>query len=349
MADIVTTLFSPRIRVKELARLCRRLGTSLAAGVDSRTIWKREASSSGRAVVLRRFRVIRDAVDEGRATADGVEACGDFFPELFRQLTRVGDETGSSAEVFRQLADHYEAQLTRRRVFLAAITWPMIQLVASLAIVGMVIWVMGVISEGKIDILGFGLVGTKGLARYVAFLCGVGIVAVLLIRAFERGMMWVRPVERLVLKLPVIGPSLEILALSRLAWVMHLTMNTGMDVRRAMRLTLSSTNQARYLDQIPVVDRWIEQGSSIYEAFVEAGGYPPDFLDALQVGEESGKLVESMGRLSGQYQDRARTALAALMTVAGFLVWVFIAIIIIFFIFRIAFFYLGVLNSAGNI
>ena len=48
-----------------------------------------------------------------------------------------------------------------------------------------------------------------------------------------------------------------------------------------------------------------------------AGGYPADFLDTLAVGEQSGKIVESMGRLAKQYQDRARSAMAALAVVAG--------------------------------
>jgi len=348
MADIVTLVFSPRIRLRELAQLCRRLGTSLSAGIDLRTVWQREAAGSYRGALRRRFATIRDAVAEGRSMADGVDDCGDFFPELFRQLVRVGDETGSGAEVLAQLAEHYDAQLKRRRIFLVAITWPVIQLVAALFVVGFVIWVMGIIGEGKTDILGFGLIGNRGLSIYVAFLSGIGIVFVLLVRAFQRGIIWIRPVQRLAMRVPTIGPALETLALSRLTWVMHLTMNTGMDVRRALRLTLSSTNQARYLDQIPAIDRWIEQGGSIYEAFVQAGGYPAEFLDAVHVGEESGKLSESMGLLSRQYEDRARLALAALMTVAGFLIWVFIALLIIFFIFSIFSSYLNILTSVGN-
>ena len=112
---------------------------------------------------------------------------------------------------------HYEAQLKRRRIFLAAITWPAIQLAAALFIVGSVIWILGMIGDRKTDILGFGLVGNRGLALYVAFVCGAGVAVLLLIRALERGMMWIRPVERAVLKLPAVGPALETLALSRLA------------------------------------------------------------------------------------------------------------------------------------
>ena len=345
MVDTFPLLFSPRIRTRELAQLCRRLSTSLSAGIDLRATWKREAAGSGRSVVLYRFRVIRDTVAASGSMADGIEQCGDFFPELFRQLAKVGDETGSGAEVYGRLAEHYDAQIKRRRVFMAAITWPMVQLVASLLVVGFVIWVMGMIGDKKTDIFGFGLIGNKGLALYVAFLSGVGIALVLLLRAFHRGMMWVRPVQRLVWKLPVIGPALETLALSQLAWVLHLTMNTGMDVRQAIRLSLKSTNHDRYIDQIPVIERWIAQGGSIYEAFIEAGDYPPEFLDALHVGEESGRLVESMENLSKQYQDRARMALAALMTVAGFLVWAFVALLIILMIFRIFMFYIGAINN----
>ncbi len=332
MADTVSLLFSPRIRTKELAQLCRRLATSLAAGIDLRAVWKREAAGAGRGCLLHRFQVIRRAVADGQSTADGIDACGDFFPELFRQLARVGDQTGSSAEVFAQLADHYNAQLKRRRLFLAAIVWPIFELTIALLVVALLIWIAPFL---KADILGFGLTGSRGLGVYVAILSGVGIMLLVLARAFQRGLLRIRRVEYTILKIPVLGPPLKTLALSRLAWVMHLTMSTGMDVRQAMRLTLSSTNCAPYLDQIPKIDHWIVQGGSIYEAFSQAGGYPPEFLDTLHVGEESGRLVEAMGHLSEQYQDRARVALIALMTLAGFAVLILIGVLIIMLIFRI--------------
>ncbi|NLE37465.1 MAG: hypothetical protein GX621_05510 [Pirellulaceae bacterium] len=348
MARLLSTLFSPRIRNPELARLCRRLSTSLAAGIDLRSIWRREAGASGRGALLARFRTVRDAVADGESMADGLDACGDFFPPLFRQLARVADETGGGAEVFRQLAEHYDEGIRRRRIFLAACTWPFLQLTATVFIVGLLIWIMGMIGDGQTDVLGFGWTGRSGLIRYVALVSCIGLVAALLIRAFQRGVMWIRPIQRAVLRVPFIGPPLETLALSRLAWVMHLTMNTGMDVRRALRLSLESTNHARYIDQIPTIDRAIAGNDTIHEAFLQAGNYPADFLDSLAVGEESGRLIASMEHLSEQYQDRARSALAALMTVAGFLVWAVVAAIIVFIIFRLFFFYLGVLNDAGN-
>ena len=166
-------------------------------------------------------------------------------------------------------------------------------------------------------------------------------------RSARRGAVWTRPFQRLLLRIPGIGGPLQTLALSRLAWTLHLTMNTSMDVRHSLALSLRSTQNARYVDQIPTIDAEIVGGNSISESFRVAGGYPADFLDTLAVGEQSGKMVESMGTLARQYQDRARMAMTALAVVAGVAVMLLIAGLIIAMIFRIFITsYLGPINEA---
>jgi len=265
-------------------------------------------------------------------------------------MVEVGEQSGRLDAVLTQLAEHYQDQVNLRRNFLAAIAWPVTQLVLSLLVVGLLIWIMGVlrdVTDSKdLDILGFGLVGNRGLAIYVGFLAGAGLVLMLGARAIGRGIVWTRPIQRLALQLPGIGKPLRTIALSRLAWSMHLTMHAGMDVRRALRLSLRSTRNARYTDQIPAIDAEIAAGNSIHEAFCRAGGYPVEFLDTLAVGEQSGKIVESMALLSRQYREQARAALATLTVIAGWAVWLVIAAIIIGLIFRLFFFYLGALQGA---
>ena len=168
-----------------------------------------------------------------------------------------------------------------------------------------------------------------------------------MIRAVARGMLWTRPLQRFVLRIPKIGPALQAVAVARLAWVMSQTMNTGMDLRRALKLSLQSTRNARYLDRIERIDAEIARGNSIYEAFRRAGGFPADFLELVHAGEESGNLVESMAHAANLYQDQARAALTVLATVGGFAVWAAVAAIIIFLIFRLAMFYIGALSGAG--
>jgi len=340
-------LFSPRIGLKSLVALCRRVSMSLESGLDVRGIWAREAQYA-RGPARSRMAAISRAVNQGVSLADAMAAAGSYFPSLVREMVRVGELTGHLDEVFAQLAGHYQAQIERRRIFLAAIAWPMLQLAASLVVVGFLIWIMGVIAGitgTTIDILGAGLVGNRGLAIYVGILAVVGIALAMVLRAVQRGLVWTRPIQRAVLRVPVLGPALATLALARLAWSMHLTMNTGMELRRALKLSLGATQNARYTDRIPVVDREIARGNSIYDAFCQAGCFPAEFLDNLRVGEHSGRLVEALAVLSRQYQDRARAALAALTTVAGFGVWAIVALLIIALIFRLAMFYIGTIRS----
>jgi len=324
---------------------------ALAAGVDVRTVWTREADRAGGQAARRALGAVRDAVERGESLAAALDASGDYFPVLFRELADVGEQTGQLSEVFTQLADHYENQLELRRNFMAVISWPLLELGLSLVIIGLLIWIMGFIHRiagGDADPLGFGLVGNTGLAIYVLVLAAIGLPLFFTIWAARRGLAWTRPIQRGIFRLPVLGKALETLALARLAWSLYVTMNTGMEVRRALRLSLQSTHNARYTDQIPGMEDDIQAGRPIHEAFARTGVYPAEFLDTLAVGEESGRLVESMGRLSQQYHDRARAALGTLTKVGGFSVWLAIAVVIIFFIFRLAGFLLENIHNAAQ-
>ena len=341
--------FSPRIPLKPLVGLCRRLSTALEAGIDVRIVWSREADRA-RGHLQCHLRTIAEAVNRGDTLADALVATGDFFPALFREMVELGEQTGHVDTVLDQLAEHYENQAGMRRTFWGAITWPLVQLGLAVLIVGFLIWIMGVIHDATgsqaIDILGLGLVGNQGLAIYVVFVAGIGALVWLVVRAVCRGLVWTRPIQRVMLRVPGIGNPLRTIALARLAWSMHVTINAGMDIRRALKLSLRSTQNARYTDHIPAIDAEISAGNSIHEAFSRTGDYPTDFLDTLAVGEQSGDLDESMRHLARQYQQQARAAMAALTILAGWVVWAAVAALIIILIFRIFSFYLGAIGGA---
>ena len=96
-------------------------------GIDIRTTGSARPPGRAAAAPLRRLPHRPRRRGRGRRAWPTASTLRRFLPAAFRQLARVGDETGSGAEVFRQLADHYDAAVKRRRIFLAAITWPMIQ------------------------------------------------------------------------------------------------------------------------------------------------------------------------------------------------------------------------------
>ncbi len=339
----------PRISLTELSPLCRRLATQLAAGVDARRAWSREADiAQGR--YRRPLRQISDAVSRGDSIAEAMRQTGEFFPTLFRELVDVGEQSGHLAEVFRQLAGHYDHLIEMRRDFRSAITWPVIQLVLALTIIGGFIYIMGVISKGKplIDLLGLGLYGPRGLAIYLTFLACVGAALAAVYFAIRRGALWVRPVQAAILRIPQLGSALDTLAMSRLCWSLYVTFESGMDLRRALALAQRSTQNVRYSSQIEPVWQSIRSGKELYEALEATGVFPRRFIDAIEVGERSGRLSETLALLSKQYQDEARAALAVLTKIAGFAVWLLVAALLVAIIFRMAGSYINMINDAAR-
>ncbi len=293
-----------------------------------------------------------DAINGGALLTAAINDTGEFFPSLVRQLVAVGEQTGNLPEVLKQLSEHYDEQLKLRRIFTSTIAWPMIQLGMVLAIVGFLIWVAGVIlriNGGKVDLLGFGLTGEIGLLIYLLILGAIaGVLDSSSYRAIATGKMWVAPLQHFVTRLPVVGAAVRTMALARFAWTLQLTTATALDVKRVLSLSLSSMRNAMFMSKDQEVQDRIQSGESIHDALTKTGIFPVEFLHAVQVGEESGRLSETMTIIARQQLDAARRAMAALTKVAGYGVWLLVAGLIITLIFRLASVYLGNLNQALN-
>lgn len=332
-----------RLSLKDAAHLCRRLATSLEAGVDIRRVFSREAAGRGSSLP-KQLEPVAQRIAQGYSLGDALEATGDYFPPLFRELGEVGEKTGKLPEVFRRLADNYDHQLLLRRNFRAAIAWPVLQLVAAICVVGFLIWVMGFIGSMTnseplnplgIRIGGKPLVGSRGLAIYIGFLVSVAGVLIVIVQGAKRGVGWGAPLERVLYAIPMLGKNVRTLVLARFAWALEMTLEAGMNVLEALPLSLRTTQSPGLRALSDQVVQGLRRGDEIHEVLAETKSFPRDLLDAIEVGERAGRLPETMAVLSRQYQEQARYALTALTTLAGFGVWLLVAGIIILVVFRI--------------
>lgn len=343
-------ILSPRISGKRLSDLCHRLAMGLAAGVDLRNVWKRETANAP-SRVREQFRLVQNDIDRGRPFAEALAKTGKLFPALFREMVGVGEQTGQTAEVLHKLEHHYRVRHELTRNFLVMLAWPMIQLVIAIMVVGLLIWIFGALDvedlNGKpVDPLGLGLKGTSGLITYLTIIAMFTIGISALVIAMRRGALWMKPVQLFFTRLPGVGTAIRKVCLSRIAWTLHLLLNVEMDVRQMIPLVLRSTGNEFYTrhEQQMVAD--VAAGQPMYLAFANSGAFPPDFLDALAVAEESGQISESMARLTKQYEGEAETAMGWLAGAAGLAIWTAVGALILLFIFRLASFYIGTLYQA---
>ncbi|MEN1681462.1 MAG: type II secretion system F family protein [Planctomycetota bacterium] len=342
-----------QIRGKALSDLCHRVAMEAESGIDIRRVWQREAAGSGPGRAA--MQTISDGVQRGDTLSECLARTGDAFPELFREMVDVAEQTGNLPEVLHRLSDHYRRRHEMMRSLVMGLMWPAFQLAAAVLAVGVVLLLIQAfdlkrpLSGDPIDVLGFGVTGQAALWLYVQLvIAGVMAIAAVIV-GLRKGWLWVAPVERLAMSLPGIGPCLQKICLAQLTWALHLMLNTEIDLRRLTPLALKATGSRYYTAWTDRVVRLVEAGSPLHEALATAAVFQWHFIDALQVAEESGQIVESMSRLSLQYEAEARDAMTTLTRILGGILGVGVLVVgglIVIRLFQVI--YIDTINDAIN-
>lgn len=310
-----------QIRGKALSELCHRLAIAAESGIDIRRTWQREAAAAGPA--REAMQTVSAGVQRGDTLSECLARTGDAFPELFREMVDVAEQTGALPEVLHRLSSHYRRRHEMQRSLVMGLLWPGLQLAAAVLAVGVILLLVQAfdlrrpLSDEPIDVLGFGITGQAAFWLYLQLVIGAGLLIGAAVVALRKGWLWVAPVERLAMSAPGIGPCLQKVCLAQLTWALHLMLNTEIDLRRLTPLALKATGSRYYTAWTDRIVRLVAAGSPLHEAFAAAAVFPWHFLDALQVADESGQLVESMARLSSQYEAEARDAMATLTRILG--------------------------------
>ncbi|MDX1944183.1 MAG: type II secretion system F family protein [Pirellulaceae bacterium] len=326
------------ISTRSLIQLCQRVGTSLRAGIDVRKVWEMETRHASGTLKLELDR-IRLRVAQGDPVFEAMKTAGGYFPPMFVQMVEVGEQTGKLDEVLLRLAEHYEHQAQMRRSFWFGIAWPLFELAFAVLIIGFLIFILGVVSGMRggepVDVLGIGLVGTRGA---ILWFTGCGILAggvAWLALAISRG--WLGPKPMLIaMRIPLLGQCLESLALARLTWSLAMSLDSEMSARRAVELSIRAAQNPYYEAALRRVTDGIRQNMQFHESFRLAGVFPDEFLHALEAAELAGATHEALLRLAALYEDKSRTAMRMLTGIATVAVMLLVFGVLIFAIFMLA-------------
>ena len=336
-----------RIGLQSLSRFCHNIGTGLHAGVDVLRVFETEAS---RGSMRHRNKVleIREHLGRGNSVSESLKASNGYFPSLLCEMVEVGERTGRIEQIFLRLSEYYEQLVKLRRTFLMGIAWPMLELVGAILVIGLFILIIGLVSDGKPAFTFLGLYGPQGALIYFTV---VGLIAgsiALTILAATKGWISLEPFLRLLMNVPFIGTGLQNVALSRLTWALAMATDSDLSAKRAVELAVRTTQSTYYMRFIDGMKNVIGRGRTMHDAFETTGVYPDDFLASLQTGEIAGSISETMLVVSREYEERTKTFFRVMTVVAGVLVFLTVAGIIIFMIFQMFMQYLGILNDAAT-
>jgi len=247
-----------------------------------------------------------------------------YFPELAIAVVMAGEAGGRLDESFGRLANHYKSLVEFRSNFLRAISWPVFQLAVCVLLVGIMIpllnWVMG--EELAIDWFGMGST-TGNLLLYIFVVTFFfGSLAVLIIGSIK-GWFGTLPM-RIARRVPLLGKTIECLALSRMAWTMSVAENAGMDALENARLSLGATENYFYESLEEEVCEDLRSGETFYKTYQATDAFPQDYLDYIDVGETAGELAETMDRASRDLQAKADQNMQILSKIGFALTFAFV-------------------------
>jgi len=335
-----------RLSHDHLAGWCRRVGISLNAGLDIVRVLEREAAQrSGSYSASQCWRSVSESVAQGDALYEALEQRKEQLNDLFIAMVQVGEKSGRLGETLLDLSDYYSKLVELRQSFLRSLILPIFELCIALFVVGVMILILGFL-PGNMDILGLGMVGVSGFFKYVTLLVCLGAFGFLVVWFLRKNAFHLQFVQHIVDYIPKIGPVFRTLSLARLTWALHLTMRTGMDVKEALTLSFTAAAYGPITGKLKIVLNEIESGSTLYEGFLACRYFDEMMILHFHSGDESGNLPEVMNRLSQEYFQQCVFRLKTLSVIGFFLVFMFVAGIIIFFIFSMFSFYIGQINDA---
>jgi type II secretory pathway component PulF len=146
--------------------------------------------------------------------------------------------------------------------------------------------------------------------------------------------------------IPLIGPAIQTITLSRFCGTMALALDAGLDPIRSIRLSLDSTDSDFYRSGANDAQEAILAGATLAGALQATQLFPADFIARVDISEHSGTDAIAMEQLSREYDDRARMAIKLLSTTATVIVRVVVIALVVFLIYRVSGSWLGAYNEA---
>jgi len=293
-----------------------------------------------------RFRDVLTAMTEdmegGKVLSQCMVAHPEVFDNVFVSLVRAGEQSGQLPEIFKNLADNLKwmdelISQTRRLMIL-----PLMTLVVVLAVLVALLIVLVPQIAGLFKTMGLALpMQTRVLIAvsdftthywYVVF--GVPIAAIVVLIAVVRGSaragyLW----DHAKLHLPVVGPTIQKIILSRFANIFALMYRSGITVLDAIKTCEDVVNNRVISDSLVRAGQQIAAGESLTETFQNLGVFPPLIIRMLRVGESTGALDTALMNITYFYNrdvkesvDNAQKMIGPAMTVIlggmlAFVVW----------------------------
>ncbi|PIR86799.1 MAG: hypothetical protein COU11_03785 [Candidatus Harrisonbacteria bacterium CG10_big_fil_rev_8_21_14_0_10_49_15] len=316
--------FLMHVSLEDKVMFARHLAIGIKSGMslqDSLRLIRDQSTSKSFKFILSR---LLDDTANGMFLSASMEQYANIFGQLFINIVRVGESSGTLTENLNYLASELKKKRELRSKVRGAMIYPIVILVATLVIVGILMIgifpkILPVFANMKITLP----ITTKLLIAISEFLTGYSLFVVTGILVVIIALILLHRVEgyrhawhHLLLHLPIVGGISRKVNMASMSRIMGLLLASGVKIIEAVNITADALENRVYQHELRTAGETLRRGEffSLYLA-KRPHLFPPIFTNMVQVGENTGNLTENLDYLSEFYQEDVEQVLKNLSSI----------------------------------
>lgn len=301
-----------KITTADIAIFSRQLATMLSAGIPLVQAFEIVGNGHENAAMQKLILSIKADVEGGSTLAEALGKHPLYFDDLFINLVEAGEQAGALETLLDKIATYKEKTEAIKKKIKKALTYPAAVLVVAFVVT--IILLIFVIPAFEDLFRGFGadlpaftrmvidlsvFVRTQGWI--LAMMLGAGVAAFLYFKKRSRAMR--QFLDRLALKMPVIGPILQKAAIARYARTLSTMFSAGVPLVEALESVAGATGNIVYETGVLRMKDEVATGQRLQQAMENTDLFPNMVIQMIAVGEESGSLDEMSAKVADFYEE----------------------------------------------
>jgi len=305
--------------LRDVIAFTNQLAVMIKAGINIRNAMAGIADGAKNAKFRAIIQQIKGDVEAGQAFSEALAQHPKVFPPLYINMVRASELSGNLGHMLERLADYLNQQADTRRMVIGAMVYPCIigvmAVVTTVVLLTFVLPKLTPLFKGKEEFLP---VLTKAIMALSDFMVGywwtllLGAAALitafmLLVRTDGGRRAW----HKTKLKIPLMGRMFRALYISRGLSTMGELVRAGVPMLETLGITGEVSGNDLHREMWEGVQRSVEQGGKIVEPLRNQKLLPPNVVQMISAGEESGNLGEVLADISDYYGRELKATIKA--------------------------------------
>jgi len=302
-----------KIKPIDIAQFARQLTTMMRAGVPM--VQSLELISNGHEKPAMRelIKKITKDIEGGDDLAGALSHHPLYFDSLFVNLIRAGEQAGTLEDMIDKVATYKEKTERMKAKVKKAMMYPIIVIIA--AVIVSVIMLVWVIPTFKDIFAGFGAdlpaftLWVIGLSEWLqaSWWLPLGIIIATVVgfaQARRRSKKFHRFVDRMSLKIPLMGVIINKSSVARFARTLATMFAAGVPLVEAMDSVAGATGNVVYEDATYQIKEDTSKGVQLHVAMTTTQEFPSMVVQMAKIGEESGRLEEMLDKVADYFEEQ---------------------------------------------